>query len=86
MKPLVDLLIGQKIVEVSPAKDEHFDVIGWDEEAENYVAIYLENGAVLLASRDEEGNGPGEIFCLTRKGLGKNWNVLSLLPFSPGAR
>lgn len=52
-------LVGRKIVEVRPMTKEERVKEGWDR---GTMTIVLDDGSVLYASRDEEGNGPGEIF------------------------
>ena len=58
-------IVGRKIVAVRPMKNLEQIVAGWDRWDNVPTAIVLDDGTVLFASRDEEGNGPGEIFGLT---------------------
>jgi|ETNmetMinimDraft_35_1059890.scaffolds.fasta_scaffold74747_3 predicted transcriptional regulator len=51
--------IGQTIVKVRLMTDEETAKEGWGAAS---VALDLSDGTVLYASRDTEGNGPGEIF------------------------
>jgi len=53
-------IVGHKIVEIRPMTTTELKHEGWDEHANS--VLVLDNGVVLYASRDEEGNGPGCIF------------------------
>lgn len=53
-------IVGQKIVQVRTLTQSELDAEGWW--LGIVTAIILENGIVLYASRDEEGNEPGVIF------------------------
>jgi hypothetical protein len=56
-------LVGRTIVEIRPMTDRELELEGWDWGRPPVVtAIVLDNGIVLYPSRDEDGNGPGEIF------------------------
>ncbi len=54
-----DEVKGQKIVAVRPMVKDEMIAEGWDEPA---LVLMLENGTILYASRDPEGNGPGALF------------------------
>lgn len=61
--------IGQRIIGIRKMSKAELDREGWD--VDNYnetVVIVLENGIVLFASSDEEGNGPGCIFGYDKTG------------------
>ncbi len=61
-----DWPIGQTIVKVRLMTDEETAKEGWGAESATRmaatVALDLSDGTVLYASRDPEGNGPGELF------------------------
>jgi len=52
-------LEGQKIKHVRPSTREEEKEEYWDSP---FTVIELENGSKIYASRDSEGNGPGELF------------------------
>lgn len=52
-------LKGRKIVDVRYLTDKEMDGLGWDQSA---IVIKLDNGELLWASQDDEGNGPGALF------------------------
>ena len=54
-------IVGCRIVAVRSMTPAELADEGWPHDA-RVPAIVLENGAVLYASRDSEGNGPGAIF------------------------
>ncbi len=53
---------GQKIVSVRWLTKMEAEREGWDTDNRPIIALVLEDGTILYPSRDEEGNGPGEIF------------------------
>ena len=53
-------LIGRKIADVRPMTLKEMDGCGI-EQGEECIGIVLDNGTILLAMRDEEGNGPGAL-------------------------
>lgn len=55
-------LAGLKIVEVRGLTASEMTDEGWPRGSEPTAAIVLSDGTVLFASRDSEGNGPGQIF------------------------
>jgi len=56
-------LIGRTITGIREMTDEEKRREGWDDwRYRTMAAIVLDNGAVLYASQDEEGNGPGVFF------------------------
>ena len=54
-----DSYVGQRIVGARKATPKEIALFGWDYRA--YVLV-LENGNLITASQDEEGNGPGVLF------------------------
>lgn len=61
-------LVGHKITEVRLATDKEMDTNGFDSDDRKPLVIVLDNGTVLMPSRDEEGNGPGTIFPTLQNG------------------
>lgn len=65
------LLVGRQIVAVRAMTRDELDreywLVGYRRD-EQVTAIELDNGLVLYPSRDEEGNGPGEIFVADETG------------------
>lgn len=53
------LLVGKKIAAVSYLTEEELTELGWDSSC---IAIELDDGTVIFASQDDEGNGPGALF------------------------
>lgn len=53
-------MIGAKIVRIRKLTKSELGFEGWDDA--NVVGIELDNGTILYASRDEEGNGAGALF------------------------
>jgi len=61
--------VGRKIVAVRPMTKEEVEREGWDDwYRSNVPVIVLDDGTTLFPSRDEEGNGPGEIFGYNEEG------------------
>jgi len=59
----MNTIVGRKIVAVRPITQGEVDREGWSDWGRlNVPVIVLDDGAILFPSRDEEGNGPGEIF------------------------
>lgn len=52
-------IVGNRIVEIRQMTRAEQEAEGW---SKGTTAIVLENGIVLYASHDEEGNGAGEMF------------------------
>jgi hypothetical protein len=60
--PEEETIIGQKITSVRKLTPEDYEREGWDHDRFAIGAVLvLENGTVLYASRDDEGNGPGTL-------------------------
>jgi uroporphyrinogen-III synthase len=60
-------LIGKKIVSISPMTKAAVEAMGW------YCRtmpskIELDDGTMIIAMRDEEGNGPGVIYVMGANG------------------
>ena len=53
------LRLGQKITAVRPLDEDEMNREFWSCDTPN--AIVLEDGTLLYAAQDEEGNGPGEL-------------------------
>jgi len=58
--------VGLKITAIRPMTKKEVDGEAWDSR-HPIVAIEFDNGDVIYASRDEEGNGPGAIFGYNKK-------------------
>ena len=62
-------LVGCRIVGVRAMSKRELAAEGW--ETDEAVPVFvLDSGAIVFASRDEEGNGPGALFGATRSGQG----------------
>ena len=55
-----DHLKGRKIVDARYQTEAEAEAMGWDHA--RGVILYLDDGAQLIPSQDDEGNGPGAIF------------------------
>jgi len=55
-----DDLIGKKIVSFRYMTKKELKREGWDDY--KGVVLVLDDGTLIYPSRDEEGNGPGELF------------------------
>lgn len=60
-----DPLIDKKIIEMRPMTDKEMEAEGWTQPT---TVLVLNNGTLLYASMDPEGNGPGYIFGTTKTG------------------
>ena len=59
----MDSIVGKKIVSIRAMTKSELKREGWDDLCDGpQVAIVLEDGTVIYASQDCEGNGPGAIF------------------------
>ena len=62
---------GMKIVKVRELTAKEMDSEGWIACHRTHpIALVLDNGAVLFASQDDEGNGPGAMFGHSKEGGG----------------
>lgn len=56
-------LVNARIVSLRPMTPAEMEAEGWSiRHGKAPTALVLDNGAVLYASQDHEGNGPGAIF------------------------
>lgn len=54
-------LVGRRIVAVRHLEKRE-DIWGFLDERRGAFALELDDGAILVPSQDEEGNGPGDLF------------------------
>jgi hypothetical protein len=61
--------VGMKIINIRPMTKKELKEMYWDEfnSFAAPIAIELEKNIVLFASRDEEGNGPGDFVFFNKK-------------------
>jgi len=52
-------LVGKRIVDAQYLTDDEMEGLGWSRRS---IAIFLDDGTYILASTDDEGNGPGALF------------------------
>lgn len=57
-------MVGRKVVAVREMTEHEIKAEGWDR---GTTAIEFDDGSVIYASRDEEGNGAGEMFGYNKK-------------------
>ena len=62
------MIKGRKIKAVRALTQKEMANLGWDRVRVLPVGIVLDDGTVLVASRDEEGNGPGAMFGFGKQG------------------
>lgn len=55
----MDELIGQKVKRFRKLTKKEIEAEGWDSPTS---CIEFENGTIIFASQDSEGNGPGRLF------------------------
>lgn len=55
-------MLGLKIVGIRKMTKKEIRDEGWEGQIDVPTAIVLSDGTLLYASRDDEGNGPGQIF------------------------
>ena len=55
-------LIGKKIKDIRLMTTLDKTLEGWEDDKSNITIIILEDNTKLYASKDSEGNGPGELF------------------------
>lgn len=58
---------GRTILAVRWMTDKELRNEGWDDRGGG-IAIDLNDGSILFASQDDEGNGPGALFAISPKG------------------
>lgn len=62
-------LEGRTIKTVRAMTRQELEAEGWTEDRHGArIALVLDNGTVLYPSRDDEGNGPGALFGVTKDG------------------
>lgn len=62
-------LVGRTIASVRYLTKKEQDVLGWYAAS---LAIIFDDGSAVWASTDDEGNGPGALFC--------SWDDLEVIP------
>lgn len=61
--------VGLKIIDVRMMTKDELATEGWDESFGDFpVVIVLSDGGKIYASSDPEGNGPGCLFGVTKRG------------------
>lgn len=55
-------LTGQRVTNVRPMTREEKEREGWKGRYGSPLVIEMEDGTIVYASQDEEGNGPGRLF------------------------
>jgi hypothetical protein len=55
-------IIGKRVTTIREMTHEEMKREGWHESPHGGIALVFESGAVVFASRDDEGNGPGALF------------------------
>jgi hypothetical protein len=70
------LLLNRKIVEVRYMNCDECAQEGWS--GQGSIQLKLDNGTILRVSADDEGNGPGALFCFEAPSM-----VLTSLPVCP---
>jgi hypothetical protein len=73
-------LVGARVVEVRRLSTRELAREGWPTD-EHVLALAFDNGLVVYASRDDEGNGPGAMFGATARGHG--FRVCACAPPTP---
>lgn len=61
-------LIGRTVTNVRCMTAEELEAENWDAHWANPTAIVFDDGTVVYASRDDEGNGPGVLFGIDSTG------------------
>ena len=61
------MLTGRTITEVRHMTRKELRAEGWPSDS-RVLAIVLDSGTIIFPSRDEEGNGPGEMFGISPVG------------------
>lgn len=63
----MNVIVGKKIKRIKKLPKVILDVNMWEARHPGW-AIELDDGTLIYASCDEEGNGPGSMFVTTAKG------------------
>lgn len=66
--PTTDTITGRRIAGIRPLTRDDLESEGWSERNTTHFAIVLDDGTLIYASRDPEGNGPGALFGRTPDG------------------
>ena len=61
-------MIGRKIKNIRLLTDKELKDNFWNDSGERSAVIELDDGTILYASQDYEGNGPGAIFGINKNG------------------
>lgn len=61
-------LEGKKIKSVRPMTAKEFKREGWERTFQSATVIEFDDGTLLYPAADDEGNGPGALFGVTKKG------------------
>jgi hypothetical protein len=64
-----DLIIGMRVTAIRPLTQKELTKQCWDH-GDRCMALEFEDGTLVYASQDEEGNGPGSLFGNDPKGAG----------------
>ncbi len=62
-------LVGARLVGVRTLSARELAREGWPAD-DHALALVFDNGLIVYASRDDEGNGPGALFGATARGQG----------------
>ena len=60
------MITGKRIKKIRTLTAAEAEYEGWDGDAGRVTVLELEDGTLLYPSRDEEGNGGGALFGVTR--------------------
>lgn len=63
-KEVENTLVGATLVKIRPLTQMEIGAYGWDDKF--VTALEFDNGDVVFASRDDEGNGAGTLFCFNK--------------------
>ena len=73
-------LVGARLVAMRRLSARELAREGWPAD-EHVLALVFDNGLIVYASRDDEGNGPGALFGATARGQG--FRVCACAPSTP---
>lgn len=62
---MVPELKGQRVTSVLLATNAQVQAVGWDPGFRTPLVVTFDSGYKLIASQDEEGNGPGALFLMS---------------------
>lgn len=60
--PTPNTITGRRITAIRPMTSKELADECWRERHTKPIAIVLDDGTIIYAARDEEGNGPGALF------------------------